>query len=153
MNVAPIWLQIQDGIPHDLPGSVIGDVAAAARLVDFDAPGSQRFGRDENMRSAAVAADTERQDGWVLDEQQRVSLARSLVNEPSALFIEDLDALFADDTSQQFSGLLRRICTRFSTTIIATAAAGFPVERDDRRIDLLMGTIARDSRQAEKSEA
>jgi hypothetical protein len=62
---------------------VIGDIAAAARLVDFDAPGSQRFRRDENMRSAAVAADTERQDGGVLDEQQHIvdSIDPPLFNE------------------------------------------------------------------------
>lgn len=134
--------------------TAIENVAMPLFRISHADPGSARVRGEELLQFVGLAAAAQVPVGKLkLDEQRRVSLARSLVNEPSALFIEDLDALFAGDASQQFSSLLRRICTRFSTTIVATASAGFPVGKDDRKIDLLMGTIARDSRHAEKSDA
>src|SRR5690349_22044272 len=60
VHVLPVWLQIEDGIADDLSGTVIRDVAAAARLVNLDAACRQQVRRGEDVRAAAVAADAER---------------------------------------------------------------------------------------------
>lgn len=88
-----------------------------------------------------------------LGQQLRVSLARSLVNRPVALFVENLDALLDGDESHRFNALLRLTCARFSTAIVATVSPHFHVEKDDRRIKLVIGTVAGDSRLVGKCEA
>jgi ABC-type lipoprotein export system ATPase subunit len=88
-----------------------------------------------------------------LGQQLRVSLARSLVNRPVALFVENLDTLLDGDESHRFNALLRLTCARFSTAIVATASPHFHVEKDDRRIELVIGTVAGDSRLMGKCEA
>ena len=57
---------------------MICDVTAAAGLVHIDAPSGKQIGRGENMRSAAVASDAERQDVRVLDEHQQIADAAGL---------------------------------------------------------------------------
>src|SRR5262245_22032377 len=44
VDVAAIRPEIHDGIADDLPGSVVGDVAAASGLVHLDAARLERFG-------------------------------------------------------------------------------------------------------------
>ena len=61
------------GIADDLAGAVIGDVAAAAGFVHLDAARRERLRRRQDVRAAAVAADAEREDGRMLDEQQQVA--------------------------------------------------------------------------------
>src|SRR3982751_1447311 len=51
MHVAAVRLEVEDGIPDDLAGPMVGDVAAAAGLVDFDAAPSQRLVGGETVRS------------------------------------------------------------------------------------------------------
>jgi hypothetical protein len=51
---------------------VKGNVSTAPGLVDFDAARRQRLGRDENVRPAAVAAHANRQNWWMLNEQQHI---------------------------------------------------------------------------------
>ena len=72
VDVAAIGLEIDDRIADELPGPVVGDVAAAAGLVDLDAARRERIRRREDVRAPAVAAHAERQDVRMLDEQQHV---------------------------------------------------------------------------------
>jgi len=51
---------------------VIGDVAAAAGLVDLDAARGERLRRGENVRAATVAADAERQHMGMFEQQQHL---------------------------------------------------------------------------------
>src|SRR5262249_18280805 len=59
--------------PDDLSGSVVRDVAAATGLVHVDSTAGQRVVGRENVRSAAVPADAERQDVWMFDEKQEIA--------------------------------------------------------------------------------
>ena len=70
VHVAAIGFEIEDRVADDLTGAMIRDVTAAAGLVHVDAPSGEQIGRGENMRSAAIASDAERQDVRVLDEDQ-----------------------------------------------------------------------------------
>jgi lipoprotein-releasing system ATP-binding protein len=88
-----------------------------------------------------------------LAQQLRVSLARSLVNGPIALFVENVDTLLDGNESSQFASLLRMVAARLSTAIVATASSHFHLEKDDRRIELMTGTLARDSRLLGKCQA
>ena len=72
VHIATVRLEIDDGIPDDLSGPVISDVAAAAGLVDFDAARRQRVCARQDVRPPAVAAHAQGQDVRMLDEQQRV---------------------------------------------------------------------------------
>ena len=78
VHVAPVGPQIDDGVPHDLPGPVIGHVPPAAGLVDVDAESRQPLGSREDVGAPAVALDAERDDRGMLQEQQRVWNAVSL---------------------------------------------------------------------------
>jgi hypothetical protein len=51
---------------------MIGDVAAATRLEHFDMARGQPVGGREDMPAAAIAANTERQHGRMLDEQKQI---------------------------------------------------------------------------------
>ena len=104
MHVAAIRLEVHDGIADDLAGAVIGDVAAAAGLVDLDAARVQHLGRREDVRASAVAADTERQHVRMLDEQQQVADAvRSPILDERALDLERVRVRY-DAESSDFEG-------------------------------------------------
>ena len=70
MDVAPVRLQQEDGIADQLSRAVVGDVATAARLVQFDAAPREFVGRDEKV--GAARADAKRDDGWMLQQQQLI---------------------------------------------------------------------------------
>src|SRR5512138_1900550 len=73
VDVAAIRPEIDDGIPDDLAGSVVGDVAAASGLVHLDAAGRKRFGRREDVTTATIAAYAKRQYVRMLDEQEQIA--------------------------------------------------------------------------------
>lgn len=75
-------------------------------------------------------------------EQQRVSLARALVNEPAALLIESLDAALAGEDLRVFTGLLRQAATRFGIAVIATASPRFVPESGDRIVEVTDGVAS-----------
>ncbi|MGB8167395.1 MAG: ATP-binding cassette domain-containing protein [Chthoniobacteraceae bacterium] len=74
--------------------------------------------------------------------QHRVSLARALVNEPSALLVEGLDSALAGEELRAFSGLLRLAASRFGIAVIATASPRFVVECGDRVLNVAEGVAA-----------
>ena len=72
VHVASIGPEIQDGIADDLPGAVIGDVAAAARLVHLDLPRGEQIGRGDQVRSRRIGLDAKRDDVRVLEQKKEV---------------------------------------------------------------------------------
>ena len=79
VNVAPVGLQVDDGIADDLPGAVVGDVAAAAGFEDVDPTRGERFRRREDVRSAAITANAECEHRRMLEQEK---LIRSTVRAP-----------------------------------------------------------------------
>ena len=55
-HVAFPFAQIHDGIAHDLPRPVIGDIAAAVRGMEGDAGAGQQFFAGQNVLQVAIAA-------------------------------------------------------------------------------------------------
>ena len=80
--------------------------------------------------------------------QLRVALARSLVNEPTALFVEDLARDEQPHSNGSFSGLLRQASSHFGATVVATAPREFAPAEQDRRILLCAGRVESDGRGA-----
>jgi hypothetical protein len=72
MDVHAIGLQVDDWIPNNLSGTVVGDVAAAPRLVDLDAARREHRGVRTQVLPPSIGADSERDDVWMLEEQERV---------------------------------------------------------------------------------
>jgi hypothetical protein len=72
VHVASIRPQIQDGIADELPGTVIGDVAAASRLVHFDSPCGERLGRCDQMSSCCVCLHPKGDDMRMLEQEKHV---------------------------------------------------------------------------------
>jgi ABC-type lipoprotein export system ATPase subunit len=85
--------------------------------------------------------------------QHRVSLARALVNKPSLLLIEKLDAALAGDDLRVFAALARQAAARFGVAVIATVSPGFPPESADRVIEITDGAVQRDSELLPRSDA
>ncbi len=73
VDVAAIRVQVDDRIADDLAGPVIGDVAAAAGFENLDAAGASASGSRQDVRASTVAADAERQDVGMFDEEQQVA--------------------------------------------------------------------------------
>ena len=65
-------MQIDDRIADELPGPVIGDVAAAAGLEDLDALRLERFGGRDDVRAIVTGLHAERDDRRVLEQQQLI---------------------------------------------------------------------------------
>ena len=63
--------EVENGIADELAGAVVGDVAAAVDLVDFDAFGCESLVGEEDVGAGRVAAEGE--DGRVLEEDQGVA--------------------------------------------------------------------------------
>ncbi len=76
MHVLPVWPQIEDRVPDELSGSVIGDVAAATRLLELDPEGLPTSGVREHMLRVRPGA--ERDHVRVLEQNELVGdLARA----------------------------------------------------------------------------
>ena len=72
VHVASIRMEIEDGIADHLPGTVIGDIAAAARLVHLDVPRGEQLGRGNQVRSRRIRLDAERNDMRMLEQEKDV---------------------------------------------------------------------------------
>ena len=92
----------------------------------------------ENLGSAMIGALTHAR-------QQRVSLARALVNQPEILIVENADAGLDDDEALSFGELIRRANLAFGITIILTVSGSRPPKFAGRVIELSGGRIARDA--------
>ena len=72
MHIAAIGTKVDDRVSHELTGSVVRDVAAATRLVDFDSALSKQLASCQDVRAPAVSFYAERQHMRVLHEQEHV---------------------------------------------------------------------------------
>jgi predicted ABC-type transport system involved in lysophospholipase L1 biosynthesis ATPase subunit len=93
------------------------------------------------MSEAAEAAI----DDLTLSAQFHVALARGLINEPSVLLVEEIDGTLTGEELDVFAMLLRRVPAEFGTTVIATASPAFARKKEDRVIELVRGSVVRDS--------
>jgi hypothetical protein len=86
MHVAPIRTEVDDRVADKLTGTVIGDISAAPRLVDFYPTLRQKLTAGEDVRTPAVAFDAKRQHMRVLHEQEDVlDVSRSTLLDQLAL--------------------------------------------------------------------
>ena len=72
MDVAPIRPQVQDRVTHDLAGTVVSDVAAAAGLVQFDVARRQDVGGGDQVRARRIDLDTQRDDVGMFEKEEQV---------------------------------------------------------------------------------
>jgi len=82
-------------------------------------------------------------------QQQRVSLARALVNQPEVLIVENVDAVISGDELSRFIEDIQRVVPELGVTVILTAAE--PERFAGRVIELEDGAIRRDSEAAMKT--
>jgi lipoprotein-releasing system ATP-binding protein len=109
--------------------------------------------RTEAMLEFAGMADLgdELVGGLAHAQQQRVSLARALVNEPEVLIVENADAELDGEEQPAFNELIRRANAEFGATTILTAADCGQLHFTGRVIELAGGAIVRDSQSAVES--
>ncbi|HWB59477.1 MAG TPA: ATP-binding cassette domain-containing protein [Chthoniobacteraceae bacterium] len=81
-------------------------------------------------------------------QQQRVSLARALVNRPEILVVENMDAGLAGEELLSFFELVRRANGTFGTTTLFTAKEPAALKFTGRVVELSGGAIVRDRRSA-----
>jgi hypothetical protein len=72
VHVAPVRLQVQDGVTNDLAGPMVRNISATPGLVDLDTARSKDLGAGEDVRSSPVAAHAQGEDVWMLHEEQQV---------------------------------------------------------------------------------
>lgn len=81
-------------------------------------------------------------------QEQRVSLARALVNQPEILIVENADVKMEAGEAAAFIDLVRRANAEFGTTVILTARARGALKSACRVVELVGGVIVRDSENA-----
>ena len=83
-------------------------------------------------------------------EQQRVSLARALVNQPDILIVENVDAELSGGALFDFMEIIRRAASAFGTAAILTTKDRELAKFADRVVELACGAVFRDSQTAVK---
>jgi len=83
-------------------------------------------------------------------QQQRVSLARALVNQPEILIAENMEAGIEGEELTRFIEDIHRAVVEFGTTAILTVGAGQAGKFSGRVIELESGTVLKDSQMALK---
>ena len=73
VHVTPVGLQVDDWIADDLPGTVVGDVAAATGFEDLNPARGKRLRRRQDVRTSAVTAHAQRQHRGMFDQQQLIA--------------------------------------------------------------------------------
>jgi hypothetical protein len=88
VNVAAIWFQVDNRVADNLSRTMVGNVAAAPGLMHLDAARSKRFGGRQDVRAPAVAADAEREDVRMFDENELIvdPIAAPLIDERALQF-------------------------------------------------------------------
>ena len=86
VHIASIGFEVDDWVTDDLPGPVIGDIAATPGLEHFDAARRERFRRRQDVRTSTIAPDAQGQNRRVLDQQQDIwNAIRATLFDESAL--------------------------------------------------------------------
>lgn len=74
-------------------------------------------------------------------DQHRVALARSLANQPVALFVERLEPSASAEVTRELFPLLRRTAEKLGVAVIAAVDADFHAEAGDRVFEMNGGAI------------
>ena len=85
-------------------------------------------------------------------EQQRVAIARSLVNRPELLLADEPTGNLDPDNSKEIMGLLSRINLSGTTIVMATHDRGIVDQMQRRVVEMKGGRIVRDAETASYSE-
>jgi cell division transport system ATP-binding protein len=85
-------------------------------------------------------------------EQQRVAVARALVNRPEVLLADEPTGNLDPETSQEIMGLLERINLSGTTVIMATHDRSIVDRMGKRVVEISSGKIIRDERAARYRE-
>ena len=72
VNVAAIRAEVDDGVAHELPGTVIGHIAAASRLDDLHAFFFQGRRRSHDVRAIVASLYPERDDRRVFEQEKLI---------------------------------------------------------------------------------
>ncbi|MGB8354929.1 MAG: ATP-binding cassette domain-containing protein [Chthoniobacteraceae bacterium] len=83
-------------------------------------------------------------------QQQRVSLARALVNQPEILIVENMEAGIGGEELAHFIDDVQRVVAEFGMTAILTAGSGDAGKFSGRVIELEGGAVRKDSLMALK---
>jgi hypothetical protein len=75
--IATIGPQVENWISDQLSGPVVGDVAAAPRLVHRDLPRGQHFGRRNQVRPGGICFDAERNYVRMFEKEEKIGNALS----------------------------------------------------------------------------
>ncbi|MBE7031325.1 MAG: cell division ATP-binding protein FtsE [Ruminococcaceae bacterium] len=79
-------------------------------------------------------------------EQQRVSIARAIVNNPAVLIADEPTGNLDPDTALEIMGIMENINRRGTTVVMATHAEKIVNDMQKRVIQVERGTIARDEK-------
>ena len=86
-------------------------------------------------------------------EQQRVAVARALVNNPSTIVADEPTGNLDTHTAQEVFDLLRRMHTEQGTAFVLVTHDPRLAARCDRLVEMVDGQIAQDTRQSEQSNS
>jgi predicted ABC-type transport system involved in lysophospholipase L1 biosynthesis ATPase subunit len=134
--------------------SVIENVAMPLFKISQVEPEEARRRTEKLLAFTGVSGAAEASiDDLTLSAQFHVAVARGLINEPSVLFVEQIDGMLAGEDLATFAALLRRVPSEFGTTVVATASPVFVREKGDRVIEIVRGAVVRDSALLPEPEA
>ena len=74
-------------------------------------------------------------------EQQRVSLARALINQPEIVMVEEIDRGWEEGEPWEFCGTLRRAADEFAATVIVTASSNALMRAMDHSFEVALGSV------------
>jgi len=83
---------------------------------------------------------------WEIDrlsmfEQQKVALARALINQPDVLIVENVDAMLHGEELQRFVEIINLVNTTFGTTPVLTARSEAAVPVAGRVVHIVDGAV------------
>lgn len=133
--------------PFLLPSfSIVENIAMPLLKISSATPETARVRTLELMQFVGLSEDTEfGSESLSFYEQQLVSLARALANQPDVLIVENVDHNLRHDELLRFVELLRKANAEFKTTTIITASSDALAPLADRVVHIAAGAIHRDS--------
>jgi len=114
-----------------------GVIRRAKELIDRVGVGNRMYNRANNLSGG---------------EQQRIAIARSLINNPRIILADEPTGNLDSETSEAVKALLREINREFKTTFIIVTHDRHIASACDRVIEIDDGLIKRDFKTAEFSE-
>ncbi|MHA3773140.1 ATP-binding cassette domain-containing protein [Verrucomicrobiota bacterium sgz303538] len=111
------------------------------KLLDSD-PTEARLRAEELLQFVGVSQyEQDRASDVPLFEQRCIALARALATQPRVLLVEELDSELQAEQQRHFSRLLREVCLRWHTTVVATASPAWGAAAGDHVFEIGKGRI------------